>query len=565
MLERNTKWEIPEKIPDDCARKFEAYPNLIRQILFNRGVRTADEADAFLRANEPEYDPFLLKDIDQAIAIIHSAIQNKRRIIVFGDYDVDGVTASVILVQLLRKYKADVDVFIPNRFDEGYGLSIDALDSVLKMNPDLLITVDCGVRSVQEVALAIEKGIDVVITDHHQPADAIPQANAIVCPKQPQDQYPYKGLAGVGIAYKLAQGLLNEYPLPGVRADDWIDLVAVGTIADLADLDGENRILVRRGLRSLRLGQNKGILALANVSGTNITKIGSEDIGFRIGPRLNAAGRMDSADLAFRLLMAETTETAGEFALELDQNNRDRQKVTRDIQEKAEAMYDPIRNARFLFFWDKDFHEGVVGLAASRLVDKYYSPSIVGVLRDGVVRASCRSIAGFNITSALDACKQFLMQHGGHAMAAGLTIEVQDIEPFLDAFDAICAREFEGKYLAKAYSVEAEVTFQELHPENLSFYEVLEPLGQTNPSPLFVTRNVNIKKVRKIGHDGEHLRLDLADETMGFSAVAFRFGEYYEELRDAKKIDVLYAYETNTYNGSTSLQLRLVDFKIPEI
>ena len=583
MQKKKTKWEAKDKIPENVGRQLAEYPNLIRQILYNRGITTANEANAFLRANTPEYDPFELKDIKTAVEMVFSAIEANKKIIVFGDYDVDGVTASVLLVQLLQRYKANVDVFIPNRFKQGYGLSSKALEEVLVEKPDLLITVDCGVRSVNEVTATKELGVKVIITDHHQPHDILPPADAIICPKQPGDDYPYKGLAGVGVAYKLAAAILTDHPLPNLNADEWIDMVAVGTIADLAPLDGENRTLVRRGLRRIRLGGNKGLLALCNVSGTDINKICAQDIGFRLGPRLNAAGRLGSAYLAFDLLMAQKTENAGELALQLDQKNRDRQQITREIEEKAAEMYDTEKNQRFLFFWSEDFHEGVVGLAASKLAEKFNLPAIVGVQKDGIIRASCRSIDVLKITSALDECEEFLIQHGGHDMAAGLSIDIKNTDAFMRAFDAVCIREYDkavqtaieeadanekekagNEALLKRYYPELEVAFSDLEPKNLEYYEVLEPLGICNPFPLFISRNVTVKWAKRIGREKEHLRLGLSDGTMDFSAVAFNFGEFEDMLKEAETIDILFAYELNEYNGNKSLQLRLKDFHLPE-
>jgi single-stranded-DNA-specific exonuclease len=562
MVRAESYWIIKEKISSEATEELGQYPNLIRQILFNRDIRTSEAADTFLRANSPEYSPFDLLNMSDAVETIHSAIEAESKIVVFGDYDVDGVTSSVILVQLLQNYQCDVDVFIPNRFDEGYGLSFDAVASVMNKNPDLIITVDCGVRSVKEVEILKQQGVKVVITDHHQPHAVIPAADAVICPKQPGDSYPFKDLAGVGIAYKLAQGLLEQTPIPGVDVDQWIDLVAIGTIADLAPLKGENRTLVRRGLRRIRLGQNKGLLALANVSGTNIHQVRSEDIGFRIGPRLNAAGRLDSAYLAFELLMVQTTKEAGELALKLDQENHKRQDITRDIQNRALEKYDPLVHKNFLFFWDTDFHDGVVGLAASKLVERFYRPAIVGVEHDGFVRASCRSIEELNITSALDECAEFLEQHGGHAMAAGLTVKVDQIDDFTNAFNEVCINIVGEQQLLKKIYSEAEVTFSELHPDNLRYFEVLEPLGNGNPYPLFVSRNISIKRIYPIGKEKEHLKLILTDGTLDFMAVAWRFAEFQDSLESAEKIDILYAYETNEYNGKIDLQLRIIDFKI---
>ena len=557
-----TRWLIPPSIPNEINKALESYPTLFRQILFNRGITTISMAESFLRADETVYNPFLLRDLEKTVQIIHDSILHGKKIIIFGDYDVDGVTASALMVQVLRQYGADVNSYIPNRFNEGYGLTMDALQEVLRLKPDLIITVDCGVRSRSEVDYAREDGVDVIITDHHQPFNSLPRANAVICPKQPGDDYPFKGLAGVGIAYKVAQGLLQKYPIPTVQADNWVDLVAVGTIADLAQLDDENRTLVRKGLRSIRFGKRPGLLALANVSGINIHEVKAEDIGFRIGPRLNAAGRLGSADLAFQVLMAKTTEQAGKIALLLEQKNKDRQGITKEIQEQVEGRYDPEINEWMLFFWDKDFNEGVAGLAASRLVERYYRPTIIGVQKGNVVRASCRSIPEMNITSTLDECEDLLLQHGGHKMAAGLTVEMKNLVSFTEKFAKICERELENIALIREINAEAQVNLIDLHPDLLNYYDILEPVGIGNPMPLFVARDIECRKIRRIGKTGDHLKMTISDGKISFDAVAFRFGEYYEQIQSAQSIDILFSYDLNIYDGRKSLQLKIKDIDL---
>ena len=557
-----TRWLIPPSITNEINKELESYPTLFRQILFNRGITTTSMAESFLRADEPVYDPFLLRDLEEAVQLIHDSILHGKKIIIFGDYDVDGVTASVLMVQVLQQYGADVNFYIPNRFNQGYGLTMAALGEVLLKKPGLIITVDCGVRSELEVDHARKEGVDVIITDHHQPFESLPKANAIICPKQPDDDYPFKELAGVGIAYKLSQGLLEKYPIPNVQADNWLDLVAVGTIADLAQLDDENRTLVRKGLRSIRFGKRPGLLALANVSGINIHEVKAEDIGFRIGPRLNAAGRLGSADHAFQVLMAETTEQAGKIALLLEQKNRDRQGITKEIQKQVEGRYDPEINEWMLFFWDKEFNEGVVGLAASRLVERYYRPAIIGVQKGDVVRASCRSIPELNITSALDECKDLLLQHGGHKMAAGLTVEMKNLVSFTEKFAKICERQLENIPLIREIKAEAQVNLIDLHPDLLNYYDILEPVGIGNPMPLFIARDIECRGIRRIGKTGDHLKMTISDGKISFDAVAFRFGEYYEQIQSALTIDILFSYDLNIYNGRKSLQLKIKDIDL---
>lgn len=559
------RWIIPPSIPHEVSKELESYPFLFRQILYNRGITSAVMAESFLRADEEVHDPFLLKDLGKAVQLIHEAVLNGKKIIIFGDYDVDGVTASALLVQLLQSYGADAKSYIPNRFDEGYGLSMDALHQALMLKPDLIITVDCGVRSMKEVEYAREMGVDVILTDHHQPHKNIPTANAVICPKQPDDRYPFKELAGVGIAYKLAQGILQEYPIPNVEVNAWIDLVAVGTIADLALLEGENRTLVRKGLRSIRLGKNPGLLALANVSRINIHLLKAEDIGFRIGPRLNAAGRLGSAENAFQILMAKNTKEAAPLALLLDQENQKRQGITKEIQTQIENRYDPEINEWMLFFWDKSFNEGVVGLAASKLVERYYRPSIIGVQKEDLVRASCRSIPELNITTALDECEDLLFQHGGHAMAAGLTIEKKNIESFKKKFAEICERELKDIPLIREIRAEAQVDLKDMHPDLLKSFNDLEPMGIGNPTPLFVAKDLECSRVRRIGKTGDHLKMTVSDGTMSFYAVAFRFGEFYEQIQSVQSIDILFSYDLNVYNGGESLQLKIRDINLGQL
>ncbi|MBM3126915.1 MAG: single-stranded-DNA-specific exonuclease RecJ, partial [Chloroflexi bacterium] len=326
MPKRSQKrWKAPVRLPDDVDKELSVFPSIFRQILFNRGIDDSESAGKFLAAENTVHDPFLLRDMAKAVARVLRAIQDHEKMLVFGDYDVDGVTATTPQFEYLTKLGARVIKYIPNRFDEGYGFSPDALQSVLELKPDLVITVDCGVRSVKEIADANLAGIDVIITDHHQPHEILPEAYAIICPRQPGDDYPFKSLAGVGLAYKLAEAISLKRGLDLMAGNRWLDLVALGTIADLAPLVDENRVLVRRGLEMIRMGIRTGLMALANVSGVNIQRITSENIGFMLGPRLNAAGRLGSADLAFQLLTSTDTNECGRLALLLDKENTRRQ------------------------------------------------------------------------------------------------------------------------------------------------------------------------------------------------------------------------------------------------
>jgi single-stranded-DNA-specific exonuclease len=337
MLTENPKrWLLPDTLPQEISRSLDEFPPIMRQVLYNRGIHDNDSARRFLIANEPKYDPFLLKDMDIAVTRILKAIDAGDKIAVYGDYDVDGVSATVLLVQAIRALGGKVREYIPNRFDEGYGLNEQALETLKKdKGVELVITVDCGIRSVSEAAFARRIGLEMIISDHHHPGEEMPEAAAVVCHRQPGDEYPEKNLAGVGLAYKITQALLVRRPTPFLDADEWLDLVALGTVADIVPLTGENRTLVRAGLRLIRQGKRQGIFSLVQVSGLGKDKITARDIGFMLGPRLNASGRLESALASFQLLMAGDVETAGLMAQQLDDQNRNRQKLTRELEETA--------------------------------------------------------------------------------------------------------------------------------------------------------------------------------------------------------------------------------------
>ncbi len=564
------KWVTPTKIPQEVSEALIAYPLLFRQILFNRNITTKEMADEFLKAETPHHAPELLVDMDQAVQVIGQVLANQGRIVVFGDYDVDGVTSTVLLVQLFKRYQADVHMYIPNRFEEGYGFSEYALGDVLDLKPDLIITVDCGVRSIREAEAARAQGVKVIITDHHQPLEELPAAQAVICPRRADDRFPEKDLAGVGLAYKLAEAVLSAFPLEGQAAEQWLDLVALGTVADLAPIKGENRVMVRKGLQLMRSAPRPGIRALANVSGVSIEELNSQHIGFMLGPRLNAAGRLSSAHKAFNLLMAEDMQAAGTLALELDGENQNRRDLTRKIQQVVEENYDFENNGRWLIMYAKEeFNEGVIGLAASKLAESHYRPSVIGVEKEEVVRASCRSIPELNITSALDECMDLLVQHGGHAMAAGLTVRKENVEAFRERLESIVARELAERELVPWLEAEMEVSLNDLHPSLLKFLNELEPTGVGNPAPLFISHNVEIRQIKAVGKTKDHLKLTLADGAnqrmhapIAVDAIAFQFGAMEEQCQRGGLIDIIYSYEVNSFNGRQTIQLNIRDIQL---
>lgn len=564
-------WVVPVALPDAVNECLSDYPGIFRQILYNRGIHDAEGAFRFISADLEIHSPFLLKDIDHAVARILRAIEKSEKIMIFGDYDVDGVTATVLLYELIRDMNGQVMKFIPNRFDEGYGFSMDALQSITEYQPELVITVDCGVRSVQEIERANELGMDIIVTDHHQPHEELPTAFAIVCPKQPGDEYPFKELSGVGISYKLAEAVCTQSGNDLTSNGRWLDLVALGTIADLAPLVDENRALVRKGLEVIRRGERPGLVTLAKVSGIDIRKTTSENIGFMLGPRLNAAGRLSSAEKAFRLLISNFPDECAKLALNLDYENSERQDLTRKIQQQVESEVESAQEQWLLFDANPEFNEGVIGLAASRLAETYYRPSIIGTINGEYLRASCRSIPEINITNLLDQVADLLVQHGGHSMAAGLTMEARNQEILFKKLSALIEGEINGEDLHQTIEADAEVSLPELHPKLLDYFPLLEPTGNGNPPPLFVARSVEILYPRAIGRDNKHLRFRLRNTTsqtgkktsrVVFDAVAFNFGYLQEEMSHESLADILFSYEWNEYNGNRNLQLSVRDIHL---
>lgn len=569
------KWVVYPRVPVEVEQRLVQYPPIFRQILYNRGITEQVAAEKFLITEGPFHNPFLLKGMDQAVDIIREAIQQKKKIVVFGDYDVDGVTATAILVRSLWDFGAFAIKYIPNRFEEGYGFSFEALDSVLSLEPDLVITVDCGVRSKKEIAAVKSHGIEVIVTDHHQPYDELPLADAIVCPKQPGDLYPNPDLAGVGIAYKLIHALkLSGVSSDGLNLEKSLDLVAVGTVADLAKFTPENRALVHEGLKQIMKGERPGLTALCAVSGVDYSNIKAVHIGFMLGPRLNAAGRLSSAESAYQLLIAENREDAAKLALQLDQENRDRQQITRDIQVQVEKYMEAqeiVEEEQWVLYCsDEEFNEGVVGLAASRLSETYYRPAIIGTIKGDLIRASCRSIPEVNITSALDECADILVQHGGHAMAAGLVFKLANEELFSQTISKVIREKISGLDLIPVVNAECEIGLEELHPSLIAYLDQLEPTGIGNPPPLFISRGVEILYPKAVGKEGDHLKFSVRNYKSSksgdkgyikFDAIAFRFGHLISKLTSGDLIDILYSFEVNTYNGSQSLQLNVKDIK----
>jgi len=560
------RWSIAPPITDIAREALAAYPPLIAQLLFNRGLATATEATQFFEGRLAQADdPDLILGLPETVDRLRHAIQKQELIAVYGDYDTDGVTATALLVQTLAALGARVMSYIPHREEEGYGLNNEALQKLKnEYRAGVVVSVDCGIRSVAEANYAREIGLDLIITDHHTPGPEIPRAFAVVNPKQPGDRYPEKGLAGVGVAYKIAQGLIRPMePKPELNGSDVLDLVALGTVADLAPLAGENRKLVREGLRVMRKPRREGLKSLMEVSRVKPLAVDAMAIGFALGPRLNAAGRLESALEAYELLTTADVFRANQLANKLEAQNRERQDLTRSMHAQArEVALATDSDAPLLFAAHPDFKAGIVGLAAARLSEEFYRPAVVATRGADKTKGSARSIREFHITEAFDQCARFLERHGGHAAAAGFTAPTAQVDELAAELRRIATEQLGGLDLRPTLRIDAEVTLYDLTFDLQKQLAQFEPCGYGNPAPVFAARQVKVVSSRAVGKEAKHLKLALSDGWVTLDAIAFNQGEWLNKM--PARLDVAFQLEINEWQGEQRLQLNVRDLRQAE-
>jgi single-stranded-DNA-specific exonuclease len=538
---------------------------LVVQILYNRGIVDADAVTAFVEGEADMANPFALPGMSAAVTRIRRALRFEERMAVYGDFDADGVTATVLLVETLRALGARVQPYIPHRVDEGYGLNEQALSELADDGVSLVVTVDCGIRALGEVAHANRLGLDVIVTDHHSVGSRLPRSVAVIDPKRSEGLVDE--LAGCGVAYRLAQALLrSHHQIPvtdrevTLQEEDLIDLVALGTVADMVPLRGANRTLVRGGLERINAMARPGVKAICEHSGLKPGDVDTTAIGYILGPRLNAAGRLAHAEIAYQLLVTHDSAEAERLALELDKLNRDRQELTRDAQEMARQMVlEAERPGPLLFAAAPEFLPGVVGLVASRLVDEFYRPAVVVEMGEETSRGSCRSIPDFHITQALEACEDLLVRYGGHAGAAGFEVANRDLDELNRRLQLIAAERLADVELTPVLAVDAEVELSQMSWDLQGQLSQLEPCGYANPAPLFASRDVPVRYYRAVGREGRHLKLALSDGSTTWDAIAFRQGHWAGRLPAV--VDVAFHLEVNEWNGRRQLQLNVQDIR----
>ncbi len=556
-------WTDPAVPPPEVAEELADFDPLQRQLLYGRGLRTREAAHAFLAAagSQAGHDPWLLQGMNSAVERLIQAIEAQEPIVVYGDYDADGVLATVLLVEALEAHGAKVSAYIPDRFDEGYGLHAQALTTLAEEGARVVVTVDCGTRSVPEADHARRLGLDLIITDHHVPGPTLPRAIAVVNPRRADETYPFRGLSGVGVAYKLAQALKGRLQGGPPAWEGALDLVALGTIADLAPLLGENRGLVRAGLRRLQRADRPGLKALCEAASVRPERTNAATVGFILAPRINAAGRLESARSAFNLLRSRAVDEARELARSLDRLNRERQDLTRQMVGLARQRWEHEGRAEdpVVFVAGPEFHEGVVGLAAGRLAEALYRPVVVAVRGEEVTKGSARSIPGFHITQALEHCQDLLLRYGGHSRAAGFSLRSQHLPGFAASLQAYARQVLRPEDLQPRLCIDAWVRLASLTPSLMAFLQRLEPFGEGNAPPVFGAREVRVVRARPVGRDRSHLKLTLAQGRVLFDAIAFRLGHLWERLPE--RVDIAFHFEINEYQGVESFQLNVLDLR----
>lgn len=552
------QWEIKSletNIPD-----LPEYPNLILKLLALRGFSTAESIRDFL---DPDFsklhDPFRFKDMQKAVQRIGEAIKTKQKIVIYADYDADAITAAATLYLALKKLGSNADYYIPDRFAEGYGMNADAVRRIADNGGQLIITVDCGMNAVEEALLCKSLGIDLIITDHHELTGQLPQALAVINPKNPHDEYPFAYLTGVGVAFKLAQALFADI---NTGWEKWLlDLVALGTVADCQSLTGENRILVSFGLKVLAKTRWMGLKALINTADLRSDKYDTFTLGFILAPRINAAGRIKHADIAFKLLISENILDAEMLAGELNELNRHRQLLTEQITSEARSQIELIADKKVLLASGTDWPKGVVGLVAGRLSEEYNRPVLALSMSEGVAVGSARSVPSFNIVAALNFAKDLLHKYGGHTQAAGFTLASENVASF--HLKLLEYAEVLGLTISDpVIEVDAEAGFADVSWDNLNYLEKFGPFGIGNLRPKLVGRGLEILDLKTVGSTYQHLKMRVRFGGHILEAIAFGQGFLASILSPGKKIDAIFELSSNEWNGNRTMQLKILDIKI---
>ena len=556
----NKKWQIYETNESKVEELKKSYNlnDLIATILVNRNITKKEDVEKFLNPTRNDfYNPFLMTDMEKAVDRILIAIKNKEKVTIYGDYDVDGITSITVLKSFLKDVGLEVDTYIPNRIDEGYGLNKKAIEKIKENGCQLMITVDCGISGIEEVEYANSLGIETIVTDHHEVGDVLPNALAVVDNKRKDSTYPFRELAGVGVAFKLIQAIGIKLELKEEEYLKYLDIVAVGTISDIVPLVDENRVITKLGLKLIRQTKNIGLKSIINSSG--YSKIDSNTISFGVAPRINACGRMGKAEEALKLLLSKNLNEAQELTRKLNDHNRERQDIEKRIFEDAIKQIEEksLANNRTIVVAGQNWHHGVIGIVSSKITDMYFKPSILLCLEDGIGKGSGRSVPGFDLHEALTKCLDTIDKFGGHAMAVGITVKEDKIPEFKEEFEKI---EIDShiEEIMPIINIDAKVNLSNINREMVESLKQLEPFGEGNKMPIFVFKNLRIDSIRALS-EGKHLKMTLKDNNTIISSIGFNIGKMAEDYKIGDRIDVVGVLEINSFNGVDNLQINIKD------
>lgn len=542
---------------------------ILAQLLVQRGICTFEDARNFFRPDFANlHDPFLMADMDKAVNRLTDAIQDNEKILIYGDYDVDGTTSVSLVYKFIKKFYSNVDFYIPDRYNEGYGISIQGIDFAHKNGIKLIIALDCGIKAVEKIRYANELGIDFIICDHHTPDVELPKAVAVLDPKRPDCPYPYKHLSGCGVGFKLLQAFSQKNNIAFSDLIPLLDLVALSIASDIVPITGENRILAFYGLKQINNNPSIGVKSILNVCGLADKEINISDIVFKVGPRINASGRMKLASEAVELMVSSDVNFAREKSGTINEYNNDRKDLDKNITDEAIKLI--ASNAAFLnrksiVVYKPDWHKGVIGIVASRLSEEFYKPSIVLTKSNGLASGSARSVPGFDIYNAIDSCRDLLENFGGHRYAAGLSMKEENVTAFTERFEKYVADTITEEQTSPQIDIDAQISFKDITPKFFSVLKQFGPFGPGNMKPVFSTSKVmDYGSSRLVGKDQEHLKMELVDSSSEnvMNGIAFGMYEYNDHLKSLNPLDICYTLEENTFNGNTNIQLMIRDIKV---
>lgn len=565
------RWVIntpPEETKiQELAKKINCHP-VIANLLLQRGIESVEQAQAFFNPSlNMLHDPFLMKDMDKAVERLGRAIAADEKILIYGDYDVDGTTAVALLYKYLKNRcnTENLEYYIPDRYTEGYGVSIKGIDYAAENNFSLMLITDCGIKAVEKVKYANSKKVDIIICDHHTPGDSLPEAIAVLDPQRKDCEYPYKWLSGCGVSFKLVQAHSLKHNLPMSELYKLLDLLCVSIASDIVPITGENRILAYYGLQQLNTQPSLGLKTIIKVAGID-KEISINDIVFRIGPRINAAGRVESGRKSVELLTADSESTAEDIALDIDTFNDQRKKLDHNITEEAirhikHSDIEPSKKTTVLF--NSNWHKGVIGIVASRLTESFYRPTIILTESNGLATGSARSVEGFDLYYAISQCSEYLENYGGHKYAAGLTLKLENLEPFKEKFEQIVCETINDEMLTPQINIDAQLKLSDITPEFYHMLQKFAPFGPNNTIPVFVTENViNFIGTRRVGRNNEHLKLVVVDDTRvcnDRSGIGFGMGNLYDKINTGHFFDICYTLQENEFMGKNDIQMMLKD------